>query len=460
MSAVAVFDVGKTNVKLTVASRDGRVGESLSRPNPVRPGPPYRHHDVAAVEDWLLDSLADLGRRHGIDAVVTSGHGSGGVLVADEGPALPMMDYEQPAPPDVTAAYREATASFRERGSAVMLGTAHLARQMMWMERDWPERFAGARAYLALPQYWAWRLSGVLASEVTSLAAQSGLWCAADARPTALVAQRGWSRLLPAPRPAWATLGPLRPEVAARTGLAPGVRVVNGIHDSSANLYRYQAAGLRDLTVVSTGTWIVALSDRAGPDLDVEQPGLSCNADTSGHPLPGMLTMGGREFTAVARGAPGPARAEVLERLVATGTMALPSFGDDDGLFPGTAGRGELRGPLAEDPEARFTLAVLTAALQTDRCLDGFTASTIVLDGPFVREPLFGALVAALRSDRRVLVNLEADGVATGAALLAGHEARTGPAPLTLAPAAALHLDSLPAYRDRWRSEATSRRRR
>ncbi|MGI3900282.1 MAG: FGGY-family carbohydrate kinase [Janthinobacterium lividum] len=458
MSAVVVLDVGKTNVKLTVASDEGRLGESVSRPNPVRPGPPYRHHDLAAIEEWLLGSLADLARRHSIGAVVTSGHGSGGVLVDADGPVLPMMDYEQPAPPEVTRSYASAAGSFRERGSAIMLGTAHLARQMMWMEQDWPEDFGKAVACLAVPQYWAWRLSGVLASEVTSLAAQSGLWCAADARPSALVKRRGWDRLLPRLQPAWATLGPLRPEIAARTGLAKDVRVVNGIHDSSANLYRYQAAGLADMTLVSTGTWIVALSDRSGPDLDVERPGLCCNADTLGRPLPGMLTMGGREFAAVSGGATGPARADLLARLVETGTMALPSFGDDDGLFPGTAGRGELRGSMAQDPEARFTLAVLMAALQTDRCLDGLPAETIVLDGPFVREPLFGALIGALHPGRQILVNFESYGVAAGAALLASHETRTAPVPLALTPPPALHLDTLPAYRDRWRSKALSRR--
>ncbi len=459
MSAVAVFDVGKTNVKLTMAAPDGRLGESLSRPNPVLPGPPYRHHDLAAIEDWLLDGLAALGRRHDIGAVVASGHGSGGVLVDGDGPVVPMMDYEQPAPPEVTAAYAAAAGSFRERGSAVMLGSAHLARQMMWVERAWPALFARARACLAVPQYWAWRLSGVLASEVTSLAAQSGLWCAADARPAGLVARQNWERLLPPLRPAWATLGPITPGVAARTGLPAAVRIVNGIHDSSANLYHYQAAGLDGMTLVSTGTWIVALSDRPGPDLDVERPGLCCCADTRGRPLPGVLTMGGREFGAVAGGATGPASAEVLARLVETGTMALPSFGDDDGLFPGTAGRGALCGPLADAADARFTLAVLTAALLTDRCLDGLSPATIVLDGPFVREPLFGALVAALRPERRVLVNLDSHGVAKGAALLAGHETRTEPARLALSPPPALRLDTLDAYRDRWRSAALSRRR-
>ena len=458
MSVVAVLDVGKTNVKLTIAAPDGRLGESLSRRNPVLPGPPYRHHDLAGIEAWLFGALGELGRRHHIGTIVVSGHGSGGVLVDDDGPVLPMVDYEQPAPPGLTSAYAALAGSFRERGSAVMLGMAHLARQMMWLERDWPDDFARARACLAVPQYWAWRLSGVSASEVTGLAAQSGLWSAADARPAALVAERGWDRLMPAMLPAWAVLGPLKPEIAERTGLDRGVRVLNGIHDSSANLYRYQAAGLDDMTVVSTGTWIAAISDRPGPDLDIERPGLVCNADVRGRPLPGMLTMGGREFSAVAGQATGPASADTLGRLIATGTMALPSFGTDDGLFPGTAGRGEIRGAHADDPAARFTLAVLYAALLTDRCLDAMTAATIVLDGPFVREPLFGGIVKALHPDRRVLVNLDSAGVATGAALLAGHDTRRAPATIALDTPPALSLPSLPAYRDLWRSEASNRR--
>ena len=46
MSAIAVLDIGKTNVKLSVTDADGTVRETLTTPNTVRPGPPYRHHDV------------------------------------------------------------------------------------------------------------------------------------------------------------------------------------------------------------------------------------------------------------------------------------------------------------------------------------------------------------------------------------------------------------------------------
>lgn len=453
MNAVAVLDIGKSNVKLSAFGADGLALETLSTPNVVHDGPPYRHHDLAGLENWLLDGLRALGERHAIDAVVVCAHGSGGVLVGADGPAMPMIDYEQPVPEDVGRAYRGIAGPYRERGSAIMLGAAHLARQMLWLEMRWPDAFSRAVAFLATPQYWAWRLSGVLSGEVTSLAAQSHLWTPAEGRYSRIVSERGWRSLMPPMRRAWETLGPLAPGLAARTGLSPDTRVLCGVHDSSANFYRYQAAGLRDFTVVSTGTWIVTLTDRSGIDLDRERPAHSCNADVFGRPVPCVLAMGGREFAAVAKDAAGPASAGALKDILRTGTFALPSFGSDEGLFPGTARRGRLEGPLADEMPARFTLAVLYSALLTAECVENLPASsTVVLDGSFVSDPLYCRLVAALLPGRRVLASGDRNGTATGAALLAAHEERRAPAPLSLLPPETAALPDLSSYRADWRA--------
>lgn len=450
---VAVLDVGKTNVKLSIASPAGEIIEAISTPNTAVAGPPYRHHDLKGIEAWLVDGLRRLAKRHAVGAIVTCAHGSGGVLIGEDRPIMPMIDYEQAVPEDVDRAYLAEAGSYRERASAIMLGASHLGRQMLWLEMRWPEAFAAATAFLPTPQYWAWRLSGVAAEEVTSLAAQSHIWASPDRRPATLVARRGWERLLPPLRPAWASLGRLKPEFAASIGLDAGTRVLCGIHDSSANFYRYQAAGLSDMTVVSTGTWIVALTDRAGMDFDVERSGHSCNADVFGNPMPGTLTMGGREFSAIADGAKGPAERRDIDRIVETRTFALPSFGPDDGLFPGTAGRGSLHGPLAEDGSIRFSLAVLYSALLTARCVAELPpARTVVLDGNFVVDPLYGALVARLLPERRVLVSRNTTGTATGAALLAGHETRREPAPIDLETPDIAALPDLSDYYARWRA--------
>ena len=78
--------------------------------------------------------------------------------------------------------------------------------------------------------------------------------------------------------------------------------------------------------------------------------------------------------------------------------MALPSFAFDDGPFPGSAGRGRIVGPPPRTPEERRALALLYVALLTDTCLDLMgSAATTVLDGSFVKDPLYASLVAALR---------------------------------------------------------------
>ncbi|MER8456501.1 hypothetical protein [Mesorhizobium sp. M0965] len=57
---IAVFDIGKTNIKLSAMTFDGMLAESLSVRNEVRPGPPWRQYDLKGISDWLFGSLATL----------------------------------------------------------------------------------------------------------------------------------------------------------------------------------------------------------------------------------------------------------------------------------------------------------------------------------------------------------------------------------------------------------------
>jgi sugar (pentulose or hexulose) kinase len=452
-ASVAVIDAGKTNVRLSAATPDGRIVETLSTPNRSLPGPPYRHYDLAGMEEWLLGGLTELGRRYPIEAIVGCAHGSACVLADDTGPVLPVVDYEQEPPAELSALYASVVGSYRERGSPILHGATHMARQLLWMETGWPEAFQRGRLFLGLPQYWAWRFGGEPASELTFLGAQSHIWNVRDHRFPPLMAERGWQHLIAPVRPAWESLGTLKPELARRTGLTPRTRLLCGIHDSSANFYRYQAAGIDDITVVSTGTWIVLVSNAADADAISEAHGMCCNADIHGTPLAGALCMGGREYAMVAGDqAPGPADPAELARLVAAGTMALPSFSFDDNLFPGHAGRGRIVGPVPQTPQQRHTLAVLYATLLITACLDALgRVGTIILDGVFVQEPLYAALIAALRPGQRVLYNLENYGTAAGCALLAGHAGRTAPVHLALETPAQLDpIPDLAAYRERW----------
>lgn len=370
-----------------------------------------------------------------------------------------MIDYEQALPDDIRARYAALSGSFLDRGSAIMHGTTHQARQMYWMQQAEPEAFARARWFLGVPQYWAWRLSGVAVSETTVLGAQSHLWNVAEKRWSPIVGSQGWETLLPPFAKAWDKIGTIRPVLAESYGLNPEMHILAGIHDSSANFYRYQAAGLNDATVVSTGTWIVALSGQTPLDRLDEHRGMTCNSDVQGRPVGGALTMGGREFAHInGRDDAGlAADAALVSRMIGQGIMALPSFGDDDGLFPGSAGNGHITGPPLARPAEKKALAVLYMALLTVECLDALGSSgRVILDGSFLRDPLYASLVAALRPQGDTVFNLDTYGVASGTALLASHGTRSAGATIALEkPPSFNHPPAeLVAYARQWQAAA------
>jgi sugar (pentulose or hexulose) kinase len=456
MGNVAVFDIGKTNVKLSVATDTGTILDSLTAANHSVAGPPYRHVDAGGLEEWLLASLSALARRYSISAIVTTSHGSLGALVGGDQLLLPIIDYDEEPPPLIDALYHELAGDLEERGGGVMGGFAHLARQLLFFATEWPQTVARADHFLGGPQFWGWRLSGVAAAEFTYYGAQSHLWDVRRRRLTTIVDRQGWRRLLPEPTSAWRRLGPLRPALASRYGLRQGIDVIAGIHDSTANFYRYQQARLADIAVISTGTWIVGLSDAGGRPFKTTEQRI-CNSDVYGRPLAGALAMGGREFATIAGGsADQRADARLVAALVAAGTMALPSFVGHDGVFPGSALKGRIAGPPVAAPDERRALAVLYVALLTAACLAVIgEEATAVLDGSFVKDPLYPSLVAALRPGRRTLFSVDAYGTAAGAALLAAHETRTEPAPVDLNLAGPVDIPGLAAYAARWSNLAS-----
>jgi sugar (pentulose or hexulose) kinase len=178
---VLVLDIGKTNVKAALVDTATLVEiDRRTTPNAVLPGPPYPHADTERIWSFLLGALRDLHARHRIDAVVATAHGASAALVGADGKlALPVLDYEHPAPEDLAADYDAVRPDFTESGSPRLERGLNLGAQLFWQSRRFPDVFATA-TILLWPQYWTSRLSGVAASEVTSLGAHTDLWCPAE----------------------------------------------------------------------------------------------------------------------------------------------------------------------------------------------------------------------------------------------------------------------------------------
>lgn len=452
---VAVLDVGKTNLKVLIASADGEPIDSLSRANDFSIREPYLAIDIAGIERWFLEALAELGGRHRIGAVVATGHGCAAVLADDGGLVLPMMDYESPCPAWVEDEYAREWSGYAEVTCTIGLGAIRVAKQMLWQSRDFPEAFARARYCLTTSQYLAFRLGGRPASEISQLAAQCHVWNVPGHTFSTYVKRQGWEHLFPPLARAGEVLGTLSPDLASKTGLPRSVEVLCGVHDSNANLFRYKAAGLGDRTVFSTGTWMIGFNRGRPVETLKADRAMVCNVDVDGEPVVSTLTMGGREYAIIAGEGSAP-DAEVLDaaaRLVARGTLALPSFVPDDGPFPGSSRKGHVVGPPPDSAAERRALAALYTAFVTDLCLDSLgSTSPVVIDGGFAANQPFGRLVAALRPSQPVAMSRSKDGTALGAALLWKRFERTAPVDtVALEPVAPAPIAGLREAAMRWR---------
>ncbi len=445
---VAVIDIGKTNAKValvdTVALSELAV---LTTPNPVLAGPPYRHFDTGALWRFVLGALAALHRDHGVHAVTVTTHGAAAALLAADGSlAAPVMDYEDPGPDNLADEYDALRSAFALTGSPRLPGGLNLGAQLYWQMRRDPSLRRRIDQIVSYPQYWGFRLTGVAATEVTSLGCHTDLWLPRAGRPSALVDRLGLAGRLAPLRRAGDVLGPLLPAVAARTGLAPDTPVFCGLHDSNASLVPHLLARQGAFAVVSTGTWVVSMAVGAQDvPLDAARDVL-VNVNTFGVPVPSARFMGGREHDLLLGQDAPVAGARDIPGALAKGAMLLPSVEQGSGPFQGRQARWlgaePARGSAQRSATVGFYLALMTA-----QCLELVGAQgPVIVEGPFGRNDSYLDMLGAA-TGRAVLTPGTATGTATGAALL------TLAAPPALsAVAARVPVAAMRGYAERWRA--------
>lgn len=159
---IAVLDIGKTNIKLLVASDDGWPLEKHEIPNVSMTQGSYLAYDLAGLEDWLLDTLAVVSRGHAIGAVIVAAHGCGAVLVDGDTPVLPMMDYDAVSPPAIDEAYARIAPGYDEVFCGIG-GAMRLGKQLLWQESAYPLGIRPRKSlsdHRAIFRLAAWRTCG------------------------------------------------------------------------------------------------------------------------------------------------------------------------------------------------------------------------------------------------------------------------------------------------------------
>ena len=419
--AVAVLDVGKTHAKLSLVGPGGEVVATRTRVNATLIADARPMLDTQGIEAWALGALKDLAGSAEIVAIVPVGHGAAAALTDGDELVAPVLDYEAEPPAEIAAAYDAERDPFQATLSPRLPQGLNLGLQLFWQENLYPAFWPAKAQALLWPQYWAWRLCGERAAEATSLGCHTDLWRPYEIDYSALAKRHGWDRRLGVLRPARAVLGTVLAQLAKATGLSADCRVLCGLHDSNASLNA--ARGFAEVesgafALISTGTWFVTFQSggKAAKGLDPGRDTLA-NVDVDGHPVPSARFMGGREYAAILGAELGAtASLAAAAAIVEAGVRTRPAFASG-GPFPGLDGA-VIGSP--ESPAQRAALASLHLALMSDVELDLVgVEGPIVIEGRFAEDPVFPAVLAALRPNAAVYACPGGgDAVALGAARL------------------------------------------
>ena len=442
--ALAVFDLGKTNAKLLgFGDRTGKLlfDERTAQRTMLADGLRVLEHQP--LLHWLTATLARMSERYRLAGLMVSTHGCTFALVSGDELAAPILDYEQPVPPEIDRQFAAEAPPFAETCSPDLPGGLNVARHIYLREKRAPDMFRRTDAILNYPQFWNWLLTGAKVSEISSIGCHSHLWNPREGTFSSLVERRGWRPKFPPFRRAGEVLD------EARIG-GRAIPVHNGVHDSNAALYYYRSLGYSDMTLISTGTWVIVFNQACPLEALDSRRDMLANVTVDRSPIATARFMGGREYEAIAAGSQEAASRASLQQVIDRGQFALPSFAPG-GPFPSR--KGALKGPAPSGDEERAALATLYVALMMDVVLDQLRSTNpVVVDGGLARNRALLGILAALRPKQSISHNVAAEGTAMGAAALAleAHGKRQVFQP-HIEEAGALELKGLDQYRETWR---------
>ncbi|MFS8110319.1 FGGY-family carbohydrate kinase [Rhizobium jaguaris] len=446
---IAVLDIGKTNAKVVVL--DAQTGAEIAAvrtSNTTLKTGPYPHYDIERLWDFVIGALKGFAATPGFDAISITTHGASAVLLAEDGQlAMPMLDYEHRYPNAVQETYERLRPPFSETFSPSLSGGLNVGAQIHYQKSVYPSEFERVSTILTYPQYWAFRLTGVAANEVTSLGCHTDLWNPSAGAYSSLVNTLGIRSLMAPIRSAFDALGPLLPTIVTEIGLDAPVAVYCGIHDSNASLLPHLLENEAPFAVVSTGTWVINFA--VGGDLDNLDPTRDAlaNVDAYGRTVPSSRFMGGREFEILAAGiglVSSDTAEKALDSVIEKGLMLLPNVVEGSGPFPGKKMR--WIGQAQASPEERLAAASLYLALMTEACLGLIGAKgPIFVEGPFALNRAYLAGLSSLTGSDIVALP-GSTGTSQGAALLTGIK----PAAPPENPPIRTDLQGLRDYRRAW----------
>ncbi len=433
---LGVFDIGKTNKKFMLFTRDLRPLEAeATRIGEVEISG-LLCDDVESVVRWANSALSKWARK--MSAIAISTHGATLAFVGDGGELLlPIVSYNFDPGEEVKKEFYERYGSpeelYMKTGTPPLGQLLNAGVQIFWVSRRFPETYKRARV-LFYPGYLTKVLSGLDSAEFTSLGCHTYLLELPGIRWSNVAEDLSLPEHMPEPMDVWEALGK-----------AEGVVFTPGIHDSNAALLPYILAYNGDFILASTGTWCVLMYPGAkfAPSRDDLYRDVLYYVDALRRPVKAARFKGGYEFDHYVTVIKEHFRVDPLsfrlnrekasDLLKKSGMFFVPTLTPGTGQFPFSKPRVVGR---MEDAESAYYYLNLSLAVQTWyglNLLAGRGRPPVFVQGGFARNDVYLAYLATLWRGKVIAAEYpEATGLGAAITALCALEGSTDPRKLNL----------------------------
>lgn len=292
-TAIAIFDIGKTNKKLFLIDEQYRIVlEKSENFAETTDEDGDACEDLGKLTDWVVSSFREVSeeQRFEIKAVNFSAYGASFVHLDTEGVAVsPLYNYLKPLSEVLKRQFYEdngSEAAFSRVSASPVLGNLNSGMQIYRLKYEKPEVFKKIAFSLHLPQYLSYLFSKQTYSDITSIGCHTNLWNFDENKYADWVAKEGILAKLPPLFPSYSV-------VETDENLKVGV----GLHDSSSALIPYLRSFDEPFLLISTGTWCISMNpfnDSPLTDFELENDCL-CYMTFQGKPVKSARLFAGFE---------------------------------------------------------------------------------------------------------------------------------------------------------------------
>lgn len=261
---IIVYDCGSTNLRVAALDPTGEVVAQRRAPNSTKPQPggrpEWRIWDLDEIWNKLCNLtkgvLAELGDKYRARGVIITTWGADGVFVDKDGkPTYPAISWQCPRTREVMDKVRERMDPweiFKITGYQFLSFNTFF--KWVWLKENAPEAIDRAKAFLMIPHYLSFKLTGELHIEPTDASTTMAMDLAKRDWSDEMLALAGLDRsIFPEWREPGDYAGYVTDEASKKTGLKKGLPVIVGGHDTQFAIFA--AGAQQDEAILSSGTW-------------------------------------------------------------------------------------------------------------------------------------------------------------------------------------------------------------